>query len=335
MKKILIILAFAIAAVSCGNRHAALLPNISGKAGEIIVVMDKNNWEGQLGNDVRALLGSDCPYLPIREPLYSLVNISPTALDNLFKVHRNIVYFDIDPQVAETKVSYLANRWAAPQALVYISAPDSRTADSLLNAGASTVVNYIEQAERDRIISNNLHYEEISLAQRVQEVFGGSPHFPTGYKLKKSSDDFIWIADEKQYTMQGVFVYRYPAEGDGSFSLEKIIAHRNETLKANVPGMFENTYMTTGDIPAPSVEFLKYKGRDFAQTRGWWEVENDYMAGPFVSHSFYSPDGKDIIVAEAFVYAPKYDKRQYLRQVESILYSWEWKKAASEDNSKK
>jgi hypothetical protein len=28
---------------------------------------------------------------------------------------------------------------------------------------------------------------------------------------------------------------------------------------------------------------------------------------------------------EAFVYAPRYDKRSYLRQVESILYSFEWK----------
>ena len=58
--------------------------------------------------------------------------------------------------------------------------------------------------------------------------------------------------------------------------------------------------------------------------RGYWEVENDYMGGPFVSHAFFSRDGVDIIVAEAFVYAPKYDKRQYLRQTESILYSWDW-----------
>lgn len=36
--------------------------------------------------------------------------------------------------------------------------------------------------------------------------------------------------------------------------------------------------------------------------------------------------GKDIIVLEAFVFAPRYDKRQYLRQVESLLYSFEWKK---------
>ena len=41
---------------------------------------------------------------------------------------------------------------------------------------------------------------------------------------------------------------------------------------------------------------------------------------------FYSKDGKEIIVLEAWVYAAKYDKRQYLRQVESLLYSFEWDK---------
>jgi hypothetical protein len=54
------------------------------------------------------------------------------------------------------------------------------------------------------------------------------------------------------------------------------------------------------------------------------------MGGPFVSHSFYSPDGSEIFVTEAFVYAPRFDKRQYLRQVESLLYSFEWKTSESE-----
>ena len=108
--------------------------------------------------------------------------------------------------------------------------------------------------------------------------------------------------------------------------MESIIAKRNQMLQENVPGMFENTYMTTAEYITPTVEFIRYKGRDFAQTRGYWEVYNDFMGGPFVSHSFYNQDGSEIIVLEAFVYAPRYDKRQYLRQVESILYSFEWKK---------
>ena len=74
----------------------------------------------------------------------------------------------------------------------------------------------------------------------------------------------------------------------------------------------------------PSVEYLDFRGRAFAEMRGFWEVYNDYMGGPFVSHSFYSQDGKEIITLEAFVYAPKYDKRNYLREVESIIYSFEW-----------
>jgi hypothetical protein len=76
---------------------------------------------------------------------------------------------------------------------------------------------------------------------------------------------------------------------------------------------------------------MRYKGRDFAEIKGLWDVHNDFMGGPFVAHAFYSKDGKDIIVLMAFVYAPRYDKRHYLRQVESILYSYEWAKEETDE----
>ena len=112
------------------------------------------------------------------------------------------------------------------------------------------------------------------------------------------------------------------------FNVKNIVAKRNEFLRENVPGMFDNTYMTTSEYITPGVRYLKYHGMEFVETRGLWEVFNDYMGGPFVSHSFYSQDGKEIIVLEAWVYAAKYDKRQYLRQTESILYSFSWDKVA-------
>jgi hypothetical protein len=324
MKRTLFILAAVLALVSCKSTKA-LLPNVSGKAGEIIVVIDKNDWEGNLGTKVRDLLACDCPFLAQREPLYSLVNVPPGGFGDLFKVHRNIVYFNLNPQVDSSAVRYRSDVWAAPQCLVQINAPTSERAAELLTENGSKIVSFIEQAERDRVIRNSIRYEEREIAPKVAEVFGGSPHFPTGYKLKKLTSDFGWIADEKQYTLQGVLIYKYPVSGN-DLTLNKIIAKRNEVLKNNVPGMFENTWMTTGTFMPPSLEFIRFRGREFAQVRGLWEVENDYMGGPFVSHSFYSPDGSEIIVAEAFVYAPKYDKRQYLRQVESILFSWEWAK---------
>ena len=285
--------------------------------------MEKPDWEDALGNDVRELLARDCAWLAQKEPLYSLVNVVPSAFADLFKVHRNILLFQVNPQTDTTGIIYKHDVWASPQCVIQISAPTSALASELLKEKGAMIVSSIEQAERDRVIRNTLRYEERSLYRKVSEIFGGSPHFPSGYKLRKATDDFVWIADDKEGVYQDVFVYRYPA-GDDPLSPEHIIARRNEVMKDNVPGMFEGTYMTTSEFFQPTVEYLKYRGRDLAQTRGMWEVQNDFMGGPFVSHSFYSPDGTEIFVAEAFVYAPRFDKRQYLRQVESLLYSWEW-----------
>ena len=51
----------AILAISCNEskRRKALLPNISGKPGEVIVVINKGDWEGTIGNVLRDSLACD------------------------------------------------------------------------------------------------------------------------------------------------------------------------------------------------------------------------------------------------------------------------------------
>lgn len=313
-----------LTAVSGCKGTKTLLPNVSGKAGEIMVVIERNYWEGALGDEVRTLLTDEVPYLPQKEPLFNLSNVPLAGFTDLFKVHRNILLLQVDPQIDSAGIFYHKDVWATPQSVVQVSAYTPEDAIGLLQDNGPLIVSYFEQAERDRVIGNALLYEERSLADTISTLFGGSPHFPKGYKLRKASPDFAWIAYDREFVYQDILIYKYPITETEPFSAENIIKHRNEVMKNNVPGMFENSYMTTSPVLTPLVDHVKYRGRDFMQTRGLWEVENDYMGGPFVSHSFYSPDGKDMIVAEAFVYAPRYDKRQYLLQVEALLYSWEW-----------
>lgn len=322
MKKLLIALAAMCCLASCKDSKP-LLPNVSGKAGEVLVVIEKVDWDGPLGESVRGVLADEYPFLPVVEANYSVSNVAHGGFIDMFKVHRNIVYFDINT-AGRLGVKYLHDKWAAPQCVIQISASCPEQADSLFKASSAGIVAAIEQAERDRVIANTLKYENRNCYPTVAAIFGGAPHIPSGFKLLKKTDDFVWISDQKQYTIQGIFVYKYPAEGN-DFETANIIRHRNEIMKANVPGMIEGSYMTTGTYWEPRTSFIKYRGREFAETHGMWDVEGDFMGGPFVSHAFYSKDGKDIIVCEAWVYAARFDKRQYLRQTESILYSWEWK----------
>ncbi len=55
--------------------------------------------------------------------------------------------------------------------------------------------------------------------------------------------------------------------------------------------------------------------------RGVWNVEHDFMGGPFVSYTFVDPGNNQIVTIYGYVYHPNKKKRNLLRQVEAILYS--------------
>lgn len=310
---------------SCKGDGNTLKPSVSGKAGEIIVVTNKANWESEIGSELRSILASDYPFLPQKEPAFTLINVSPKDFGNIFQIHRNIIIINIDPQLKEAKMIAQEDIWAAPQTVVRLNAPNEKEVALLIEKNKEKLFNIMSQAERNRIIRNSKLYEESSLRKLVADDFGGSPYFPKGYSLKKRTEDFTWISYETTYTNQGIFIYRIPYKDSTSLTLDNLIAARNEIMEKNVPGMLENSYMTTSMEQAPRLDWIKYKDRNFAEIRGFWEVQNDFMGGPFVAHAFYDKKNSDIIVLEGFVYAPRYDKRNYLRQVESILYSFDWK----------
>lgn len=308
-----------------GGGRKALLPNISGKAGEVLVVIDKLDWEGQPGTVLRDELTADCPFLPQKEALYTLINVLPSNFGQMFQIHRNIILIHNSPDVTEPGVVYRYDKWASPQLVITVNGAGSEQCAELISQQSGKIIRAIEQVERDRVIANTRLYQERSLPPVVESLVGGTMVFPSGYSLKKKTDSFIWISYETTYVQQGIFIYKYPAQGKVSeLSTEALIAKRNEVLKEEVPGMVDGSYMTTSPVLTPEVQYIAYHDRKIAQTRGFWDVHGDFMGGPFVSHTFYTPDGRNLVCTEAYVYAPKYDKRLYLRQVESLLYSFAW-----------
>lgn len=300
------------------------MPNISGKAGEVVIVINKGDWASDPGIALRSVLASEQPYLPQKEPLFDLIDIPEKAFTSIFQTHRNIIILNIIPDLKKSKVLIQENVWAAPQIVVTISSPNAKTAAETITNESDRLTNAILQAERNRNIQNAKKYEERSLREIVTGVFGGSPFFPKGYNLRKKTDNFIWISYETTYTIQGILIYRYPFTDSTDFKAEKIIIRRNQMLYKNVPGPADNTYMTTDTLTVPGMRWVKFNKRDFVEIRGIWEVQNDFMGGPFVDHVFLDKEKKNVIVLEAFVHAPKYNKSNYLRQVESIIYSFEF-----------
>jgi hypothetical protein len=45
------------------------------------------------------------------------------------------------------------------------------------------------------------------------------------------------------------------------------------------------------------------------------------MGGPFITYAFIDPETSRAVIVTGFVYAPRDDKRELLRQVETLMYT--------------
>jgi hypothetical protein len=180
LNQLALIAAIVLCVVSCKNSEMKLKPEISGKAGEVIVVVDKSFWETEVGAELRGFLAKDYPMIPQREPSFTLINIPPNAFTSMLQIHRNIIIINIDKKQAESKVELKEDVWSSPQIVVIVNAPDVTSALSVIKQQQEVIYSAIDQAERNRIIRNSKIYEEKSLRELVSSEFGGSPFFPKG-----------------------------------------------------------------------------------------------------------------------------------------------------------
>lgn len=330
LKTALLIVMSAIMLSSCGNNKKSkdrtdYLPNITGNSGEVLVVINKGYWEGDLGSTLRKILAGEYPFLPQREPVFKLFNATPSGFTGSYMLHRNIVIVNVSQEIDSAGVSITSDAWAKPQVIVTVSATTPDEATELIIDNSELIVNAIEQAERNRLIASSIKYEDRDVRMAVTKNIGGSPYFPKGFTMKKNTPDFMWISQETTYVNQGILIFKIPYTDSTQLDPAYLKDTLHDLWQANVPGMRENSYMTFNKVIEPGFRNIEYKGQTMIEMRGLWEVENDYMGGPFVCHIFPDKERQNIIILNAFVYAPKYDKRKYLRQVESIIYSFAWK----------
>jgi len=318
------ILAFSLLFLaSCKMKDGkTLMPNVTGKPGEVVLVIDGKQWENTVGEGYRQQFQHIHPLLPQDEPLFDLINIPYSAFSKIFKTHRNIVLTKIDKSYKEPKILIQRNTWAKPQLVVNVLAKDDSTMAQLIREKGHILVEKILETERQRYLTQYKKFNNKGAMESLKRKFGATLAVPDGYSLDVDTTNFAWLAYEKPDMFQGVFVYTYPYQE--GMSMYDRLEKRTEFTKRFVPGEAADSYMDVElKYATPSQRKVQFNGKTFTEIRGLWRVENDYMGGPFINLSYVDTTNNRVVVADGFVFAPRGDKRNYLRQVEAILYSLE------------
>lgn len=330
MKKLLILLSvIAILFASCESDPSNLLPNVTGKSGEVVLVIDPDQWSSESGEEFRKKLTQQYLALPQKEPMFDLVNIPYDAFSSIFKTHRNIILAKVDKNIHEPKMAIQKNVWAKPQLVVNIVAQSDSALAAVIREKGDILIDRIVKKEMERYAANYKKYEQIGLADMIQAKFGVRLTMPKGYTLDLDTTDFMWIENRgRGDAVQGVLIYSYNQSSD-ELTTDLIFKKRNEFTKKFVLGPNKNSYMAVETEAIPYRREIIVNDLNIIELRNLWKVENDFMGGPFVNFTLKNEQTNKVIGIDAFVYAPQFDKRDYLRQLEAILNSVELPKNES------
>ena len=225
--------------------------------------------------------------------------------------------------VLKTKTDTLRiskNKYAAPQVVVEVLGKNNKEIINQINLHAAKAIKAFKQGEiqekQRRIKKSILETDELkSLYINLT--------LPSAYKVvKKEKESKLWLQRETEKGSVNVLVYFI--ENDKlikKLNKDKIIQIRDSVSKAFVPGRNEASYMKTEEAYEPYFFKTTIKGLKTLETRGTWEVVNDYMAGPFLNYIVQDKINQRLIVMDGFAFSPSIQKRQYMVELEAIFRS--------------
>ena len=304
--------------ISCNGPSLNYKPKSSGNINTVTVVMTNSLWNSTLGDKVREAFASEFTGLPQQEPIFNLKQIPLETFSGFTRESRNIIII----QKKNKDTLFLEkDKYAYPQVLVSISGPNNNSISKQIFQNKERVIFEIKKNElkekQKRIKISTLDKTDLKSLLSIEL------RMPSAYEIyKKGKEKIIWLQRDTDKGTVNILAYELETiDFSGTLNLEKVIKIRDSIGKAFLPGRNANSYMITEEAYLPYIKKVRIRGLDATETRGTWEVKNDFMAGPFLNYMINDTINKRTIVLEGFVFSPSSKKRELIFELEAVFKS--------------
>lgn len=326
---------FFLFTYSCEPAKKSRLLAYSGAPGKIVTVLTQEHWNGEIGELIRTTLGKPQYGLPQSEPTFDLLSKTPKTFQKYFKTQRNIFIVNISDTVKKSSVEIKTNPWASRQIAITLHAADNRAFIEMLKKHHEGIMQYYQRGDIEKLISRNKTKGEKLLNGQILENHGISIALQKDCEIVVDSSNFVWIRLERERQLggyyhqisQGLLLFYEPYNDTSQLTVNYIHAWRDSVLQERIPGPKTGSYMATDyqHIPPKSWE-INLTGNYAIEIRGLWRMKNVFMGGPFICLTAVDEKYQRVVTAYGYVFAPEFDKLDYLREVEAMLKSVEFSK---------
>jgi hypothetical protein len=346
--KIVVILLYVAFLSACkeGPNDKSLLPG-TGKAGEVLLVIDSSKWNGAIGHEFRILFNSPVPDLPRDQSMFDLGHVSPLDFKSLLKQAKNLVllvplyernsqslrmqaFFDkgsIDSLKANPDL-FLVNKknlYASNQEVMFIIGHSEEELLANLEKYRDGIRKFFNDAEDKRTAAMLYGVaEEKVIGNRLEKEHNFNLKIPYQYKIVYDKESFVWLRLPGQQIDKNILIAFKDYKDTSDFNHDKLVEWRNEICKKNVFGDPANpdSYVVTESLIDPLFRQVSFNGKYAVKINGLWKTHDVTMGGPFVAYSMVDEKLNRMYYIEGFIYSPGVDQREIMREMDVVLKSF-------------
>jgi hypothetical protein len=315
MKKIFPFALVLVLLLSCKNDGKLILKNSMGKINSLVIVIDNKEWMGKPGDALRNIIGAPVLGLPQEETQFSVTQAPIKAFKTIFKTSRNLLLIGFDEKESYTVKKEL---YASPQVIMTILGKDEVSLLALIEKHKKEIISVFKDADlkvyQKKLAKNSLVNDSLKTLKKLNVAIS----IPTDYRLVDDTGDFLWFRKHIDKGDLNLIAYELPLKENEDI-VNSITASRDTIGKKYIPGSKEGMYMITEAAYSPHIISTKLNNLSAYETRGKWEVKNDFMAGPFINYTIVDKANNRLLVFEGFTYAPNAKKRDYMFELEAII----------------
>jgi hypothetical protein len=308
---------FCLLFACCAKRTSEPL-QASGKLNTISVIIDDALWNGEIGDSLRNKFASPVLGLPQEEPQFTINQYPAKLLEGFMTDSRNII---VIKKGVRPDFRIVSDEYAKPQHVYHISGMTAPEILDVLQKHATEMIAMMRQTEIAEA-QRRIDTAKISDAP-LRAKFRIALDIPAGYRYALQGNGFTWLKKDIVSGNMSVLVYAVPLKclERNHDAIRNIMNMRDSIGSCYIHGTVPGSSMITEPAYAPYLEHAMFAGHKTLVTRGTWELQHDYMAGPFVNYAISDKANRRILVLEGFCYAPSKDKRDLMLELEAIIRS--------------
>ena len=301
--------------ISCLKTEKQPQP-VSGKPNTISIIIDDQLWYGEVGDSIRNKFASPVWGLTQEEPLFTINQYPARLLEGFVTDSRSII---VVKKAATDKFEIIRSK-ALPHNTFRIYGKSVDDIICSIEMNGSQIIKLIRDAEIEKIQQDNS--KALLNPAVLKNKFHIDLQIPVGYEYMLHKKNFIWLKKEIISGNTSLLIYQVPIKQlTKSSDIVGNIVKMRDSIGLYIRGREPNTQMITGEAYAPYFSTISLDGKKTFETKGTWELKNDFMTGPFINYAIVDQANKRILVIEGFCYSPSNQERDLMLELESIIKS--------------